>query len=131
MMSPKFIEPKTTVYDHTHIEEIRITADKLDLKLRNFEKSVKESNKGLLAPILEVFLSISIFSTTNFKPALSFSAGTWESFYIIIAFIIFLRLCYECLNKIPAVRKKIFKKFKLITSDEFINDLKDENKKVN
>ncbi len=125
-----FISPKNTVYDHMQIDEIHISADALDLKLRDFEHDIKESNSEVISPFIGTISLLGVFATTDFKDALLIPADTWMAMYFIIAAVAFLRFLYVLLTKVPWIRKWVFRKPDLISRNELIRRLKDENKIV-
>lgn len=85
---------KNTLYENVSSDQIRITEDKLKLKLEKFEKSIKSSNRWLTW--LGIFLTaVAALNTASFVEALGISGHTWETIFTITAIIALLGLLFS------------------------------------
>lgn len=91
---------------------IRITEDKLRLKLADYERSVANSSDwvGAVGIVATVILSL---ITTDFKDRFGMKAETWSAVFIIVLIVAFIYCIFT-----------IFTALKRKSIDEFISDLK-------
>lgn len=88
MPNPKggYIEEKIeikTVYDNLSQEIVRITVDKLQLRLYEHIKNV-ETRKEWIAPLGILLTLILVFVTAEFKSAF-LNADVWKAFFLMFA----------------------------------------------
>lgn len=108
------------IYDHSKSELLNITIDRLKLKLKEHEESLKY--KSLALAFFSIILAILLtFATTNFKDALGLSAYTWQAFFLLVLVILSIVSIHYSVNWF---RKKI-------TIDKIIDDFKKKEEKVN
>ena len=106
-------ESKNTLYENVSSDQIRITEDKLKLKLEKFEKSIKRSNNWLTW--FGIFLmTVAALNAASFVDALGISGVAWETIFTIIAIVAFIGLI---ISPIKYYRNKI-------TIDNFIDGCK-------
>ena len=106
-------ESKNTLYENVSSDQIRITEDKLKLKLEKFEKSIKRSNNWLTW--FGIFLTtVAALNAASFVDALGISGVAWETIFTIVAIVAFIRLI---ISPIIYYRNKI-------TIDDFIDGCK-------
>lgn len=106
-------ESKNTLYENVSSDQIRITEDKLKLKLEKFEKSIKRSNNWLTW--FGIFLTtVAALNAASFVDALGISGVAWETIFTIVAIVAFIGLI---ISPIKYYRNKI-------TIDDFIDGCK-------
>lgn len=109
------IDPQqySNIYDHTKSELLQITTDKLKLKLKEYESSLKHKNR-IISSIGQILAILLVFATSNFREFLGFSADTWQAvFIVILGLLVILFLC-----------SLIMWLIKIVTTDTIIEDFR-------
>lgn len=105
----EFVE---NVINNVSSDIIRITEDKLRLRLANYEKSIAHSFDWIGAAGIVITILLSLL-TTDFKDKLGVKADTWNAIFVILLLVAIGYIVY-------AIIKAIGRK----TIDEFILELK-------
>jgi len=103
-------------YENTQQDVIRITEDKLVLKLRNFLERLQKCYEWHLPASYLVGIALTL-TTADFKDALKVPKEVWNSFFLFLTV-----LCVFSLAKALVYRKK------KPTIEELVNDIKNSIK---
>ena len=84
-------DSKNILYENVSSDQIRITEDKLKLKLEKFEKSTKHSNSWITW--FGIFLTaVAALNAASFIDALGIPGHAWETIFTITAIVAFVGL---------------------------------------